>query len=489
MSRCSRPLLAVTLLVPSVAAAAWSDAVLADRPVAWFRFEEDRGDIAKSAVGQVEGRYRNVVPAQTSAAPALGRASAFSPKPSQPANIDIPVPLPAGDFTIEWWQLDESTAANRPILTWSDGDGPSFEISVRDEPPDPKNRKKPIFAHCHAGASRSASFAYCGKWFHIVLVRNAANGTIQWFINGQIDGKPTKAATPALPRSAKLRVGGEAFRGALDELAVYETALAADRVLAHYRAALSSLPDREKIVTVGHRGNNQFAPENTRISYVQAVDSGTPVVEMDLRLTSDGEIILMHDDTVNRTTNARGKIAQFTAEQIQKLDAGSWKDPKYRGESVPRLEQITDVCRGKAIMMLDLKATGLGEKLAQWLSTTKFPKDKVILAPWTDEEGEALRRHLPDLPMIRLSGKVPVETVDDAYFTKMKAIGFSGFSIDWRFLPQSFVEAAHRHGMNVYTWTVNAPPEVSGAVLAGVDGIVTDDPAAVMRLVSSLAAK
>jgi glycerophosphoryl diester phosphodiesterase len=111
--------------------------------------------------------------------------------------------------------------------------------------------------------------------------------------------------------------------------------------------------------------------------------------------------------------------------------------------------------------------------------------DQIILAPWTDEEGVALRKILPDPPMIRLTSAVPAK-FDDAYFERMKQIGFSGFSVNWAKLPQAFVEGAHKHGMIVHTWTVNEPNEVAGAVLAGVDGIITDDVTATMKQVAEL---
>ena len=91
--------------------------------------------------------------------------------------------------------------------------------------------------------------------------------------------------------------------------------------------------------------------------------------------------------------------------------------------------------------------------------------------------------------MIRLTTKVPTDVVDDAYFAKMKQIGFSGFSVSWPYLTKEFVDAAHKNGMKVYVWTVNDNPEIAGSALIGVDGVITDDAAATAKILAELAWK
>ena len=179
----------------------------------------------------------------------------------------------------------------------------------------------------------------------------------------------------------------------------------------------------------------------------------------------------------------------MTLEEVKKLDAGSWKHDKYKGEPVPTIDDVANLVRDKAILMLDLKAEGQGEAIAKWLASSRFPKNQVLLAPWTDAEGVALRKHITDVPMIRLTSAVPTKTIDDAYFAKMKSLGFSGFSVNFGNLTQAFVDAAKRNGMKVYAWTINDDPEIAGAMLLGVDGIITDDPAVTAKTVAELARK
>jgi glycerophosphoryl diester phosphodiesterase len=253
--------------------------------------------------------------------------------------------------------------------------------------------------------------------------------------------------------------------------------------LANFKSEISAHP-----VTVGHRGDNVHCPENTNISYATAIAKHTPIVEMDLRLTSDNVLVLLHDPTVDRTTATRGKkaIVDMTFADAQKLDAGAWKADQYKGERIPAVETIFQTCRGKAIAMLDLKCTGLGKYIADLKSKLNVASDQLILAPWVEAEGVELRKYLPDVPMILLHGTLPIATTDDAYFEKMKQIGFGGFSINWPIITKQFIDAAHKHGMKIYVWTVNEPVDIAGATLNGVDGIITDDPAATMKLIEGL---
>lgn len=371
----------------------------------------------------------------------------------------------AGDFTLSWRQMIDTAEQPTPVMTIG-----KTEVSIR---PLPKEKPKdPASAALFIGeTTRSKTLIYPGKWYHFTLV--GKGGKPQLYVNGYPDGA-------AIGEQLSGEVG---LSDGVRNMDAVPHAMTAEQVLASFKA----LVQPRDVATVAHRGIHRYAPENTRISYVQAVEAGAPIVEIDTALTSDGQIILMHDKTVDRTTDGTGKVAELTLAEIRKLDAGAWKDPKYKGEPVPTIQEIADVVRGKATIMFDLKAEGQGEAIAAWLAESGFPKDQVILAPWTDEEGVALRKHVRDVPMIRLTSKLPTDTFDDAYFAQMREKGFSGFSINWLNLSEAFVKAAHKNGMKVYVWTINDAPDIAGAVLMGVDGVVTDDSAATARTIAQVA--
>jgi glycerophosphoryl diester phosphodiesterase len=333
---------------------------------------------------------------------------------------------------------------------------------VKLRPVEPAKPKDPPQVALFVGDTRATRTPiFPGKRYHFAIV--SKGGKTQTFVNGQPDGDPLD----------------------LDFKAGDLKAISAEQNLSDFKATVSKTLDHP-IVTVGHRGDNLHSPENTNISYVNAIANHTPIVEMDLRLTNDNVLVLLHDPTVNRTTNGKGPIVDMTFADAEKLDAGSWKDQKYKGEPIPAVETIFKSCRGKAIAMLDLKCTGLGKSIAELKSKVNVPSDQLILAPWEQEEGVALRQYLPDVPMILLHGKLPTDTIDDAYFAKMKQIGFSAFSINWQILTKEFVDAAHKNGMKIYVWTVNVPIDVAGAALNGADGIITDDAPSTMKLVGEL---
>jgi glycerophosphoryl diester phosphodiesterase len=371
----------------------------------------------------------------------------------------------AGDFTAQWWQPVAPLQEPQPVMSIGEK-----KITLRPVPP-AKAKDAPRWGLFLDETRVTQTPIYPGKRYHFAVVSHG--GETQWFVNGYpdaatkdaLEGEVTSAAGSAIKSEAK--------------------ALSHEDILNSFKSQLRA----RDIVTVGHRGVNKYAPENTRISYVQLVETGAPIAEMDLALTKDGEIVLMHDPTVKRTTGKEGKVSDFTADEITKLDAGAWKDKKYAGEKVPRLGEIAEVCRGKTVMMLDLKSEGQGKALAAWLKEHKLTPEQVILAPWTDAEGVALRQYITDVPMIRLTSKVPTDTVNDAYFAHMKHIGFNGFSVNWQYLTQEFVAAAQKNGMKVYVWTVNDPQDIAGSVLLGVDGIITDDPAETMKTIHRLATR
>jgi glycerophosphoryl diester phosphodiesterase len=387
-------------------------------------------------------------------------AAAVAAGPEPLARVD-------GNFTIEWRQMIASADRVETAMAIAD-----TEVAVRPLPtPKAKNgsKERPRAALFVGDGLKSRTLIHPGKWYHFALVGRA--GTVQLFVNGFPDGDPVRAD-----------VSGD-IKPAVKGVETADRAMPNDEILVRFAR---HLPPGE-ITVVAHRGVHKHAPENTRISYVQALEAKAPMVEIDTALTRDGVIVLMHDDTVDRTTNGTGAVAEMLAADIVKLDAGSWKDERYAGEPVPLLADIAELCRGRAVVMLDLKAEGQGKAIADWLAASKFPRDQVILAPWTDEEGVALRKHVKDVPMVRLTSEVPTDQVNHAYFAKMKQIGFSGFSVSWEHLTQAFVDGAQANGMAVHVWTVNDDPDVAGAALLGVDGIITDDAAATMKTLARLA--
>ena len=122
--------------------------------------------------------------------------------------------------------------------------------------------------------------------------------------------------------------------------------------------AVAVVPARA-VETVCHRGANEKAPENTRAATQLCIDWGMDYVEIDVRTSKDGVMYILHDSTVNRTTNGTGRLRNLTSDEIDKLDAGSWFDAKFEGERVPRLEPYLRWVKGKIKVYFDVKDADL----------------------------------------------------------------------------------------------------------------------------------
>lgn len=498
--------------------AGYAESVLSDKPVGYWRFEES--DASAGAVNSAPGGasangvYHNVALNNPSATAALGSSAGFSTGAVAAGYIDLGADkslMLRGDLTIEWWQyMTGEDAEDRAVIAWaSRGESPGtnvlYEMVLRYS--DQQKREKyprPQFVLGHERGQgvnvrvQSRTLAHPDRWYHVVAVRDADARTIQYYINGLPAGEahsygeghdnPTGGEAAGVTIGKLGRFNSRYFRGYLDEVALYGHALPAERIMAHYRAALDGSAKEHRPQVVAHRGNHRFAPENTIVSYEQALEAGAPIVELDLHRSKDGVIILMHDDTLERTTNGVGNVNDMTLEQLKALDAGSWKDAKYAGERVPTLEELAELCKGKAVMMLDLKDPVRGDEIAPVLQRVGIESDQVIVAPWETDQASGLKPYLPDTPMILLHSRVPsgYAADGDAFFEGLKRMGFSGFSLKWMHLSQAFVDDAHRHGMKVHTWTLNDPEDISGAVLMGVDGVITDDPAATAEYLAHL---
>jgi glycerophosphoryl diester phosphodiesterase len=123
------------------------------------------------------------------------------------------------------------------------------------------------------------------------------------------------------------------------------------------RAARESMaPTGAPVIVVGHRGTRRFAPENTLAAFDKAIELGARSIEIDVRMTRDGEFVIMHDPWVDRTTDGTGLVSQMTLAEIRKLDAGSWFSPSFAGERVPTLREALRAVKGRAAVDIDFKS-------------------------------------------------------------------------------------------------------------------------------------
>jgi glycerophosphoryl diester phosphodiesterase len=146
-------------------------------------------------------------------------------------------------------------------------------------------------------------------------------------------------------------------------------------------AKLQAAAPRRPLI-IGHRGNPEAAPENTLASIVSAFAVGADFAEVDVRLSRDGVPVIFHDETLERTTNGHGALADHTLAELKALDAGAWKGAAFAGERIPTLREALQAARGKGRLFLDVPVSGLGSILARTLQDAGVPQRDTIIATW-----------------------------------------------------------------------------------------------------------
>jgi glycerophosphoryl diester phosphodiesterase len=240
------------------------------------------------------------------------------------------------------------------------------------------------------------------------------------------------------------------------------------------------------ILNVAHRGYSAAYPENTLVAIDAAFDAGAHAVEIDLQRSADGAVVIFHDDTLDRTTDGSGLVADHTLAELQALDAGSWLDPAFAGEPIPTLEQALASAIGRGPLLLDQKS-GLtfGADIASALTATGFAVADLLVTAWEPAQVADVRAQVPGATVIwtALSPDDPTPEDWSDFLADMAALGVDGFSfvdlflLDSPFAP-SFVAEAQALGFEVFAWNLLRATEVEmqRAVDAGLDGYIVDDP-------------
>ncbi|WP_084468870.1 glycerophosphodiester phosphodiesterase [Nocardiopsis trehalosi] len=257
-------------------------------------------------------------------------------------------------------------------------------------------------------------------------------------------------------------------------------------------------PRTAPVVDVAHRGGSGYAPENTLAAIDAAHARNASVVELDVQRTEDGELVIMHDTTLARTTDveqvfpgrAPYDVADFTLAEIRRLDAGSWFDTAYAGEPVPTLQEALDrLDRREVGLLLEVKSPvlypGIEADISQTMarnpdwtaSGARGERPRFAVQSFDWESVERSHRLMPDVPH-GLLGVVPEDRIAD-YAEWADQINPNHTRID-----ADYVRAVHDAGLEVYTYTVNEPDDMRAAIAKGVDGLISDFPDVARRVIA-----
>jgi glycerophosphoryl diester phosphodiesterase len=217
------------------------------------------------------------------------------------------------------------------------------------------------------------------------------------------------------------------------------------------------------MLKIGHRGAAGHAPENTLAAIRKGIALGVDFVEIDVRCTADGALVVLHDSTVNRTTNGKGPIDRLSLRDVKTLDAGN-------GESIPTLEEALRVLVGRTGLMVELKVKGVSQKAVEVIQTCQF-KGPVIYASFLHEELGIIRSIDAQASIMLLFGRLPRAPVVRAMKYRPSHVGLRHDTISRR-----LVDAFHDQDMLVCVYTADENRDIERACFAGVDGIISNVP-------------
>jgi len=218
-----------------------------------------------------------------------------------------------------------------------------------------------------------------------------------------------------------------------------------------------------KVLVIAHRGASGYEPENTLRSVEKALELGADMVEVDVHVSRDGYIVVIHDARLERTTNGKGYVKDLTLEELKKLDAGL-------GEQIPTLEEVIQLVKGKARLVVEIKVPGTEKRVLQEIKENRL-EDEALITSFYHPVIRWVKELNPNVQAGVIIASRPVKPAQLAIDAKANAL-FPKYT----FVDQEMVLVAHKNNLVVYPWTVDTLSEINPLIKMGVDGIVTNKP-------------
>ncbi len=234
-----------------------------------------------------------------------------------------------------------------------------------------------------------------------------------------------------------------------------------------------------------HRGASAYAPENTLASFQLAFEQGARLIEFDVKLSADKQVVVIHDQTVDRTTNGKGKVNQLTLSTLKQMDAGFWFDEKYRGERIPTLDEIFESLGKRLYMNVELTNyaspfDGLVDKVSVLVKKHGM-ENRVLFSSFFPTNLIRARQLLPDVPRGQLALPGRAGWWQRAWGRLIDVQADHPYTSD---VTSDSVILTHKRDRLVHVWTANEPTDMRRLCDLGVDGFFTDDPQVALKNIS-----
>ncbi len=236
---------------------------------------------------------------------------------------------------------------------------------------------------------------------------------------------------------------------------------------------------------IAHRGFKKKYPENTLVAFQAAMDTGVPMIELDVMLSRDRKLVVIHDETLERTTNGHGSVHDHTLAELKQLDAGSWLHSDFARERLPELGEVLELVDGRVIINIEIKSnayephhpTDAIEKQVVNLVKQKKALDTVLISSFMAEILSQVS-DMADRPELALISSDPT---DDQTIKFCHDINAFSWHPNHRIVTEDQVKKMHAAGLKVFPYTVDTFEDYSKVMGMNVDGVITSDPVSVKK--------
>ena len=230
---------------------------------------------------------------------------------------------------------------------------------------------------------------------------------------------------------------------------------------------------------IGHRGYPARYPENTLASFKAAMEAGCDMIELDVTLTKDRKVVVIHDDTLERTTTGKGPVRDRSFEEIKTLDAGSWFDARFATERVPELSEVLKLTTGRCMLNIEIKESAFEadyptdaiEHQVVGLVKTGGAMGRVIISSFDQRILERIAA-MDAPPAIAY---ISDHEADRSVLEMLLAIKAFSWHPRFRVLTRDQVEMLHAAGLKIFPWTINTREEAERILALGIDGLICND--------------
>ncbi len=233
---------------------------------------------------------------------------------------------------------------------------------------------------------------------------------------------------------------------------------------------------------IGHRGASHVAPENTVASAELAWQKQADAVEVDIYLSQDGQVVVIHDSTTKRTAGQDMEVAASTAHQLRQLDVGSFKSDVYAGERIPLLAEIMATVPAHGRLFIEIKCGPDVLPPLKALVSASGKQDQFVIIGFDLDTVRASKKCMPHIPTYWLAGTQKDKETEawiphsPALVDQIAGSDLDGLNVHWAGITEEFAKRVRTAGLGLYSWTVNDPAEAARLAKLGVQGITTDRP-------------